>query len=88
MLDYAAKLNDHPSTVSAADVQSLRDTGFDDQGVLDIAMIVCTFNFMNRLADGLGVQVDKGMEKSHERGTARALEALAAGDTAAKKAGD
>ena len=87
MLDYAVKLNGDPSATSAEDVASLRAAGFDDQAVMDIVMVVALFNFMNRMADGLGVQLDEAILKSHQRGTARAEEALRGSEAPAQQAG-
>lgn len=58
MLDYAAKLTRAPASVSKADVQALREAGFDDRAILDIAQITAYFAFVTRLADGLGVTLE------------------------------
>jgi uncharacterized peroxidase-related enzyme len=58
MLDYAAKLTRTPAAVSEADVQALREAGFDDRAILDIAQITAYFGFVTRLADGLGVTLE------------------------------
>jgi uncharacterized peroxidase-related enzyme len=58
MLDYAAKLTLTPAAVTRDDVQTLRDAGFNDQAILDIAQITAYFAFVNRTADGLGVMVE------------------------------
>jgi uncharacterized peroxidase-related enzyme len=58
MLDYAAKLTRVPAAVSEADVQALREAGFDDRAILDIAQITAYFAFVTRLADGLGVTLE------------------------------
>jgi uncharacterized peroxidase-related enzyme len=58
MLDYAAKLTRTPAAVSEADFQALREAGFDDRGILDIAQITAYFAFVTRLADGLGVTLE------------------------------
>jgi uncharacterized protein YciW len=58
MLDYAAKLTLTPAAVTREDVQALRDAGFDDRAVLDIAQITAYFAFVNRTVDGLGVSVE------------------------------
>jgi alkylhydroperoxidase family enzyme len=55
MLDYAAKLTLTPAQITADDVQRLRRAGFDDQGILQINLIASWFNYINRVADGLGV---------------------------------
>ena len=41
-----------------ADWQPLRDLGFDDKAILEVAHIVGIFNYLTRLADGLGLQID------------------------------
>ncbi len=58
MLRYADKLTRTPSAVSQEDVDSLRSLGFSDAAVLDICMVVGYFAFVNRLADGLGVELE------------------------------
>ncbi len=58
MLDYAAKLTREPWTMREGDVQVLRDVGFADGDILDIAQIVAYFAYVNRIADGLGVAVE------------------------------
>ncbi|NBB73764.1 MAG: peroxidase-related enzyme [Bacteroidetes bacterium] len=55
MLDYGAKLTQAPATVAEDDVQVLREAGFSDRDVLDINLITSYFNFVNRIAEGLGV---------------------------------
>ncbi len=55
MLDYAAKLTRHAGQVTPDDLQLLRQVGFDDRGILQINLIASWFNYINRVADGLGV---------------------------------
>jgi len=55
MLDYAAKLTVNPSQVCAEDLDQLRRVGFDDRAILQINLIASWFNYINRVADGLGV---------------------------------
>ncbi len=54
------------------DWQPLRDLGFDDEGCLELAHIVGIFNHLTRLADGLGLQLDRGTQEASRSG--RALE--------------
>ncbi len=58
MLTYALKLNDAPQTITAGDVEALRAAGYDDRGIHDIAAITAYFAFVNRIADGLGVELE------------------------------
>jgi uncharacterized peroxidase-related enzyme len=53
-LDYAVKLTRTPQEMSEADVDALRQTGWTDEDVMDIAEVTAMFNFSNRLASGLG----------------------------------
>ena len=55
MLDYAAKLTKTPWRVTRKDLDLLRENGFDDKGILQINLIASFFNYINRVADGLGV---------------------------------
>ena len=58
MLDYSVKLTKDPSSMKKTDVEKLHKTGFSDSAILDIAQITGYFNFVNRLADGLGVELE------------------------------
>ena len=59
MAAYARKLTREPWAMTAADLDSLRATGLSEEQVLDVVAIVCMFNFMTRLADGLGVDIEE-----------------------------
>ena len=52
------------------DWQPLRDLGFDDQACLEVAHIVGIFNYLTRLADGLGLQLDSETLEASETGVA------------------
>ena len=58
MLDYSVKLTRRPHAVNEDDIQRLRDVGFDDTGILDICQVASYFNYVNRMADGLGVELE------------------------------
>ena len=53
-LDYAVKLTREPTKMSEADVARLRDAGWSDEDVMDIAEVTGMFNMSNRMASGLG----------------------------------
>ncbi|HZZ81695.1 MAG TPA: hypothetical protein VFE62_24550 [Gemmataceae bacterium] len=55
MLDYAAKLTLHAAKCTPEDLDRLRAVGFTDQAILQINLIASWFNYINRVADGLGV---------------------------------
>lgn len=58
MLDYAVLLARTPEQVSEDDVESLRQAGFDDGQILDVAQVTAYYSFVNRIAQGLGVEVE------------------------------
>ncbi len=58
MLDYAAKLTREPWATQEEDVAALREAGFEDAAILDINQVAAYFAFVNRLADGLGVELE------------------------------
>ena len=55
MLDYAAKITTNPVECNENDIQHLRDLGFSDQAIFDIAEIAAMYNFTNRLASATGM---------------------------------
>jgi uncharacterized peroxidase-related enzyme len=55
MVDYVVKLTKDATKVSPADHQRLREHGFDDKAILQITLIASWFNYINRVADALGV---------------------------------
>jgi uncharacterized peroxidase-related enzyme len=58
MLDYAVKLTLQPSSVTSSEVETLHTVGFSDAAILDICQITAYYAFVNRLADGLGVELE------------------------------
>lgn len=58
MLDYAAQITRDATRVSTADHERLRAAGFDDRAILQITLIASWFNYINRVADALGVGRD------------------------------
>lgn len=55
MLDYVVKLTQDATLCSPEDHAKLRGVGFDDRGILQITLIASWFNYINRVADALGV---------------------------------
>ncbi len=58
MVDYVVKLTKDATKVSPSDHDRLRQQGFDDRGILQITLIASWFNYINRVADSLGVGRD------------------------------
>ena len=55
MLDYASQLTTDATRITPDHHVGLRAAGFDDQGILQITLIAAWFNYINRVADALGV---------------------------------
>jgi uncharacterized peroxidase-related enzyme len=55
MLDYVVQLTRDATKIAPADHERLRSAGFDDRGILQITLIASWFNYINRVADALGV---------------------------------
>ncbi|MEK6280988.1 MAG: peroxidase [Acidobacteriota bacterium] len=58
MLDYVDQLTRDATRIGRHDHERLRQVGFDDQGILQITLIASWFNYINRVADALGVGRD------------------------------
>jgi uncharacterized peroxidase-related enzyme len=73
MLEYAERLTRAPWDVGAAEVAALRRHGFDDRDIHDIVQVAAYFNYINRVADGLGVEPESFMQpwehQTHHRDT-------------------
>ena len=63
MLEYAAKLTLEPWNMNESDVIRLREAGFSDAAILDICQVTGYYAFVNRLADGLGVELEDYWDK-------------------------
>ena len=55
MLDYVVQVTKDATRIFPADHERLRAVGFDDQAILQITLIASWFNYINRVADALGV---------------------------------
>ena len=55
---YAERLTDDPAGIGDGDIALLRQQGFDDDAIHDATQIICYFNYINRLASGLDVELE------------------------------
>ncbi|HHI78987.1 MAG TPA: peroxidase [Planctomycetes bacterium] len=62
LLDYAVKLTKAPATCEEADVQHLRALGATDPEIHNLVQVAAYFNYINRVADALGVDLEPEME--------------------------
>lgn len=58
MLEYAAQLAREPWAVSLDHVDDLRQNGFSDRAILEINLVASYMSFVNRVAQGLGVELE------------------------------
>jgi len=58
MLEYVEQITRDATRITPDDHQRLRGVGFDDRGILQITLIASWFNYINRVADALGVGRD------------------------------
>ena len=66
LCDYATKLTLSPGQVGPADLEPLRAAGFDDDALTIAVQVIGYFNYINRIADGLGVDPEVWMTTSCE----------------------
>ena len=64
---YALKLTRDPSSIRVEDLVALRGNGLDDRGIVDTNQVVAYFNYVNRVAHGLGVDLEPNWP-AEERG--------------------
>ena len=55
MLDYVVQITKDATRISPQDHARLREAGFEDRAILQITLIASWFNYINRVADALGV---------------------------------
>ncbi len=58
LFDYAVKLTREPWAMTRKDIEKLRAAGFSDSAILDANLVSAYYAFVNRLADGLGVELE------------------------------
>jgi uncharacterized peroxidase-related enzyme len=61
LCDYATKLTRTPAAITQADIDRLRSLGLSDGAISDACEVISYFNYINRIADGLGVDLEPGM---------------------------
>jgi len=65
--DYAVKLTHEPHTMEEADVAALRAAGLADGEILDACQVTAYYAYVNRMADGLGVELEDYWELLEQR---------------------
>ncbi len=62
LVRFAVKLTQSPHQVGESDVHELREQGFDDRGISSCVQVVAYFNYINRIAEGLGVAPEEWID--------------------------
>ncbi len=62
MLSYARKLTRAAGSIAEQDVRKLRNEGFSDRAILEINLAAAYMNFVNRVAEGLGVELESALQ--------------------------
>lgn len=63
MLCYAEKLTKKPNSVEKEDIKNLKEMGLSDKDILDLNQVVSYFNYVNRIAEGLGIELEEKKEE-------------------------
>jgi uncharacterized peroxidase-related enzyme len=58
MLEYAEQVTVHPAGTKQKDIEKLQQLGLSDRDILDLNQVVAYFNYVNRVADGLGIELE------------------------------
>lgn len=56
---FAESLTRAPGEIARTDIDTLRSHGFDDRAIHDAVQIIGYFNYINRVADGLGIEPER-----------------------------
>lgn len=58
IVEYSLKITKTPSKMTKDDVETLRKVGLTDEAILNVVMVNGYFAFVNRMADGLGIELE------------------------------
>ncbi len=59
LLEFAVRLTRQPGSIDAGAIQPLRQHGFSDRAIHDACQVVAYFGYVNRVANGLGVELEE-----------------------------
>ena len=67
MCEYAEILTVSPSSITQDNIDVLRDVGWRDEDIVDIVHITGLFNYLDRIADGLGIEIEPHKQETSEK---------------------
>ncbi len=86
MLEFVGKITLQQKDLREADVQNMRQAGFDDLQILEVVQLAAWFNYITRVADALGVEVESWRRQwTKELWGSRAEEVLIEDDSTIKE---
>ncbi len=86
MLEFVGKITLQQKDLREADVQNMRQAGFDDLQILEVVQLAAWFNYITRVADALGVEVESWRRQwTKELWGSRAEEVLIEDDSTTKE---
>ena len=63
LLEFGEKVTRTPATCAAEDIAKLRTAGFSDAAIHDAVQLIAYFNYINRIGDALGVELEEGLPR-------------------------
>lgn len=63
LLQFTETLTSNPAAVGPANIQELRNAGWDDRAITDAVQVCAYFNYINRIAEGLGVDPEEWLDE-------------------------
>ena len=63
LCDYAVKLTKTPANITQGDIDQMKSLGLTDRAINDAAQVISFFNYINRIGDGLGVDLEPEMQR-------------------------
>lgn len=67
LLTFAEKLTAEPASMGPGDIDLLRDVGWDERAIHDATQVCAYFNYINRIADALGVEHEDFIDEAGRR---------------------
>jgi len=63
MLDHAVKLTKRSNSIKPSDIAYMQENGFSDRNILDVNQVTAYFAYVNRVASGLGVELEESTKE-------------------------